>query len=1306
MDVRDPHPDGYQNQRTSSRDVPGTAEQLRQTQCTRTRSNAIVTLCKGLRGPLFQPFWDAVGGAAGLANLMAEFSLRDVRIMCRHLGRTASAQTARPERHAGLAELVRLLHEDGPVPRDPRPLRQYYQDIVPACDLDLVREWDDGGRAEWTKFQRACLFGSHREWHQKRFLEDLSSAGAAQCTSFSAESRLFRGDLSFSKTILLTLIADKEAVSQIPRDFMSAFAMPLLRRLVRRRKYDDETRDEFLNLVVRCIQVHAQALASHLEGLVRYTIQRWSVARIRRVVRAATTATKQQTELCLGRLIELMSPHRQLKSLQDIFSGLLLGRKTHVDSYQLLRLILRSARGYELDIDDDTPPALSRLRDLTTQKNLWPMRLFLHLDVADAIGLFERLSAADVTGSFLTPERRPHSSLRTVLEQKQLPGSSCGDAEIVRYLLLTKSKKNGADDPAWLARARTLIQERRKKSQEGREWQQREFWATSAMNLCVAAGDMEMLDDTILWARRFNNQPLVARGLYNASTFGTEEIRELLSAVPAGELKDGEDAQSDRVAAVTKAIATSGRILVHLMETIKMSLSQPQTEKAHWQTLLRLPKLVVDHRLKKDNAAFFHVLFEPAALGSDYLGSGAVEMVWKPTIDTLVMAEGLLSSSPGLSVQATGTYVFQKLPGRSGKVRADLTSFLLQRMKMHLGSEGLRLQMHKVVELVNGVAQSDQPWLAIPFIRDLILDGEGADSAWHRKLLSFPFLSSLPYKAASGLLYAMVDAMKERMREQNARPRTEMGDGDHDDGKKAVPRPPAIKVTTVKMMAQLLQESQIIGASATCDMLLSLLEEARHIDTLVAIVSSLLSMLKGSTYSPEIHTRVLDALEANLSPVLPRLSQRRALSEADWAAVESGEAELPDVADEKPLISLLLLHCQGYNSEVMSREARARLIALLVRVPAQSALHNARWNKVFLARNGFSLDHGERLPAAPACLEVSVNLLSRFPAHVPACTLTVLCDMALVNLDPTPGIARVTAAVKADRDLVNSNAGRHWLAQFDNPGFKALERFGLLVAASLLQRAAGDLCDDDDDDDDRGGGVTVQRVAESVLAVADRIIACQLPETFEKLVARLCSERFHSRANWLAWRAHCVPLLKTMAAKVDGLRRKRLPPGDGDDDSESVVPRVLLLLLPSSFQLRVSMLPIPYSKPPKEPAQAGEVDAFVVELAELVEWLVRRGLPYHDGFAQLKKEVTQGLNRADYACGEEAQEGAQGPTLAGYLRLELAGHLLVEAGESIIKGCGVLPEVKQMVDTWVGSENEFVRLMGIGVEKKYKVLFS
>ncbi|SPO07349.1 uncharacterized protein DNG_10043 [Cephalotrichum gorgonifer] len=1274
----------------SSRNVAGTVEQLQQTQSTEPRSLAIVYFCRGLRrDAYFQPFWDAVGGAVGLAGLMAEFSLRDVRSICKNLGVTASAKKARPERQAGLAQLVRLLYDDGPGRRDLRPLREYYQDIVPACDLDLVREWDRNGH-DWSSFQRVCILRNHPAWYQERFLKDLSFlAGSKQRTSTA--SQLFQSDLEYAETVLSTLIGNKEGVADVPSDFMSVYIMPLLRRLAHPRKYDDGTRDKFLTLVVRCVDVHSRELTSrrgHTLDLVRYAIQRWTDAR----GSEASAATKQQTELCVGRLVELIStPRNQLiQSLQDIYSGLLLNRKTHAHSYQLLRLILRHARGYELDIDDGSAPGLSRLKDLTARDvpgtgNLWPMGLFLHLDVENATGLFERLSAADTTGNFLAPEI--HYSTKTILEQKKF-STSYGDAEIVRYLLLAKSSRNrrAEDTSPWLARARILVRERRKKAEEGREWHHREFWATSAINLCVAAGDMEMLDDTIVWARRFNNQPMVAKALYGPSTFGTDEIRDLLSAVPGEDKDDGPDA-----AMVRRAVETSGRILIHLMETIKMCLSKHPAENRDWGTLMRLLKLVVDRRLEEKNAASFEALFEPA-LGSGYVGSGAVEAVWKPTIEGLVVAEGILSESSHLRIEATGTYLLQKFPGKSGDIRADLASFLLHKMKMHLGPHQLRLQVYKVVEVVVGIAKSNQPWLAIPFICDFILDGEADDSAWHRQLLSLPFLSSLPHKAASGLLHSMAEAMRERMREQNARPREKRG---ADNGeKKAVPSPPAIKVTTVKMMAQLLENSQFVGPSAACDMLLGLLGEARHIDILVSITSSLLSLLKrpAPAQSPDIHTRILNALEERLSPVLPRLSQHKSVSEADWAAVESGEADLPDVAEETPLTSLLA--SENYDSDSkMSDEAKARLIELLIRIPAQSARFNDRWNKIFLARNGFSLPD-ERLPSSPACLSVTVRLLTRFPAYFPASTLIMLRDMALTNLNSPPGIARVTEAVKANRDLVNSNAGRHWLAQFDSSGTKAVERFGILAAASLLHRA------DALSVSKRDRSITVRMVQESILAVADRIIESQAPAgTFERLQNYLHSGQFDNRESWLAWLENCMPVLRTMANKVDELRARR------------PVPKVL----PSSFKLRLAMLPIPNFKQPKDLALAEEIDTLVSALAALVEWLVGRGVPYHHDFSQLKTRLGGGLKLGDYSRvavglgrlggGSVAEEeGAGGGlTVAGYLMLELAGHLLAQRG-ALGEEFSAVPEVKRMVVEWVGSDDELIRLTGAAVEKESKVV--
>lgn len=153
-------------------------------------------------------------------------------------------------------------------------------------------------------------------------------------------------------------------------------------------------------------------------------------------------------------------------------------------------------------------------------------------------------------------------------------------------------------------------------------------------------------------------------------------------------------------------------------------------------------------------------------------------------------------------------------------------------------------------------------------------------------------------------------------------------------------------------------------------------------------------------------------------------------------------------------------------------------------------------------------------------------------------------------------------------------------------------------------------------------------------------------------------------------------MLATMAAKIDELRWQQ--PGGAP----------VLGIFPNLCLLRAAMLPIPYSEPPKEPAPAEEVDVFVAELSRLLEWLAQRGLPYHKEFTNLKKQVQSELHRGDYARvalrlgglgGGARGKVIRGGQLVGYLRLELAGHLLIEADHLIDEGGGVRPEIKKMV---------------------------
>ncbi|KAF7548543.1 hypothetical protein G7Z17_g6990 [Cylindrodendrum hubeiense] len=1249
------------------RDNSKIAEELRQGDSAQTRKVAIATVGKALRrGDRFAPMWDAVGGAAGLASLMAEFSVRDVRAVCWWLGCTASAQNARPERRAALSELVRLLYDES---GDQRPLRPLYQHIVPACSLEVVREWEDKHKVDWNDSQKKRLFYGHRQLHESKFLDTIFSPDNSLLT-FEKEKALFRGNMPFCEEILQTLIA-KEGHIQIPRDFISAFAMPLLKRLLKSR-FTEETRNKFLELILQCFQKHPNSLGEQLnlrtDGPVQYVIQRWN---------DAPEDRKGQLRAYLVQLVGFFPKKEWSLSLNTIYQAIL-GRKRKPEAkYQLLRLFLQHMPGYGIDIEDESEAGLAHLRDLPVENDAWPVTIFSSLDNEKALRLFERLAKTYPSGDFLSITSG--SAGRTVLKQARSPNEGGrGDVEVVRSLLMRDSKTK-TEDTAWLERVRSLVHERRNKSQQSREPHDRAFWAKSALNLCVAAGDLETFGDTVLWARRFNKDPLTTKALYSGEIFETTELEHLLGAIPP---RDTPAVATATASSVKKDIGLANRVVVSLIETVAMASGEPGFSRHNWLSLFRLPKLMADWRLK--NADSFTDILKSSS--TDDAGLEIIKALWKPTIDTLLEVEALLlgptSSALGGSgsIEASAVYVFNELKLSPASALADLATFLLDQMKTRLGPEIMKVMMKNVVSVIVRVAHSDQPSLACPFIRDLIMNGDD-NSSWHRQMVGVGFLSSLPAKAARDLLFAMADAMREKMREQNLRPR------DNDEKEKAAgePRPPAIKVTTVKMMAQLLQGTSFIDASSSCDILIGLLAEARHIDAQITIVNSLIYTMEEPTCPPELRTRILDAFEKYIVPVAAQLNERCPITEADWdiATTQDG-AELPEVVAWNDLLTLLV---EQFDNPCLDADVLMRFGQLIMSVLEQSAVNNSRWMNLFLAKNNFALDPNERLPSAPTCLVEFARIFEDWITYMPASLLVMLHTIVLTNIDPPPGIVRITKAVRANPDLVNSRAGHHWLDQFDNAPARLFD-LGIDHAAIHLQRPAQHVVSKLG----KGKGVTVLFLQYFALSVAERLTMKGDTLLLKTLVSKLCQNRFLGREEWISWRLNSAPIVKDIVAKIEAIRLDRKT-YRGATAGSARMP----LVLPNTFQLSVMALPIPYCSA-REATLPEETDAFVSELSGLIDQLAKRGLPYHEDFARLKEEVLKAPGVSDFArfaLKLDKVTSVEEPALADYLRVELAGDLLVKASDPIDDK--VVRDARETVLKWKNSENEGLAVMGLSI---------
>ncbi|CRK22604.1 hypothetical protein BN1708_003545 [Verticillium longisporum] len=970
------------NSRVTSIEI---AESLRQSDRAGQRSNAIPTFGKYLRrGDRFQPTWDAIGGATGLASLMVEFSVRDVRAICHRLGRTATAQNARDERRIAMGELVDILY--GTANPDKRPLQSFYQCILPACDLAVVQEWES--KVDWTFRQQKSLLLAHREPYESRILNDIFSPGAD--LTFADTEKLMGGNMAFSRVILEKL-GTVDGNTRIPCDTFTGLIMPVLKRLLHRR-YDDESRDEWLGLVIRIIQNHAAEFKTKLTletgGLIRYIIQRW----------VDTGRDRKVPEKYLAQVLTLREPNDR-NMLNTIYITLDAPKRLNpITRYQLLRLLFQHMREFRLDLEDQSPTGLAKLKAVSSTPGTWPIDLLLSIDKVKAFDLVEKLEKLHPGRNFLMCPSR-HS----ILQQTRELGQAEGDVEILKTLL---SRALPDRDPHWMSRVREVVQERKKKATESRGPEGRAFWAKSTFNLCVATGNLEILLETTSWARRFNKDSLTTFELYNKGLLTTEEFESLMCAIPKHE--NDEAAPVATLEMVKRDIELADQLLIMLTQTAIMAISEPGFQRSRWTHLLHLTRVVADARLASLNG--FNAISETSDPGN------LTAIVWKPTMDTLLKVEALLRSpaaqallGPTKQIEAPAVEILRRLPYATAAVKADLVDHFIKGIIAHLGPEALKPQMSSIVSVVLQVAHSDQPSLASPFIRDIIKNGD--DSSWHRRVLNKGFLQSLPATAAREFVEGMADAMHELMKKQNARPWVEG-------------QPPAIKVTTIKMMAQVLEGNLFLDPALSCRILVTLLAEARHIDARMTIVSSLLTTVMNPTCPSSLQSQIIEALEFHVIPIAAQLGERRPTTEGDWQS-----QTLPDVSGETPILDMLVDRTFAMPSE---RKLRTDLLRIVTSILSQSASNNGRWVEEFLKRKNFTLTPGERLPVGPVSFKNIAFVFSACTTSMPLTLFDTLREVVLVNIAPSSTVENITEMVKSDSKLVNSNAGKHWLRQYDN----------------------------------------------------------------------------------------------------------------------------------------------------------------------------------------------------------------------------------------------------------------------------------
>jgi hypothetical protein len=572
------------------------------------------------------------------------------------------------------------------------------------------------------------------------------------------------------------------------------------------------------------------------------------------------------------------------------------------------------------------------------------------------------------------------------------------------------------------------------------------------------------------------------------------------------------------------------------------------------------------------------------------------------------------------------------------------------------------------------LAWSDKPGLAIRHIVHVVVNLP-EHSSWHRVLLHPGILKRLSKEQSKELLIGLADAINEknRKRVQAMASREKTSEGSE------VAAKPLVKVTTVKLLAQLMSRAKYVDETFCIEVLVKLLRASTHIDIRGSIVTSLISIVSTTT-DPSIEEAVLSTLESDVIPIAAQLSEGHVMTEEDWTKCED-EGKVPQSDRETPVYDDLLLYVKQKRITDKSK-TRELVNRLLLPLSEQMAAIGRRWLNALLRANNLA-DLASDIPRAFGAHELLRTLLEWFPAHMPASCFRDLQALVVHFHDPPKGL----------RDLQNNNSsvkGSKLLGHFSWVS-KDTSLLTTLDIPDILKKA--DFASEED-------AQANNLLTPAQLQAYERLMIDSLlskydtrTEAWTTLTKRYTPPLRFKEPTLLRWQTYCKPLIQYMISRIETTRTPQWQRN----------PLRRPARLPDTFQLRLWLLTYPPAKPQhSEPADEAKREEFALELRHIVkEELATSGRPYHARFAQVV-EAAKLCYEQEWA-GLAARLGALEPGQEGR-EFTMGELLLVEFADEVLKvewepeKCAGLREVKEMLaGSWARCVDEEVRDRGLGL---------
>ncbi|KAI6887147.1 hypothetical protein KC360_g2194 [Hortaea werneckii] len=580
------------------------------------------------------------------------------------------------------------------------------------------------------------------------------------------------------------------------------------------------------------------------------------------------------------------------------------------------------------------------------------------------------------------------------------------------------------------------------------------------------------------------------------------------------------------------------------------------------------------------------------------------------------------------------------------------------------------------MRLLKLLARGDRPASAIKFVTTLLLEHPN-NSSWHWQLLTESLLNGLKSSEATDWVKALAESIRHCIIAQRDNQGTVPSRSSGDPGS------PIIKVTTIKLFAQLLARRGFVDDTVAAQSLTSLLSCAQHIDVRAGLIGSLLEIL-ARTQDTLAKEEISSALKSYAIPIVAAFDERfpSAIDEEDILPSNS----LPEIdtpSDPNHLGSsteAIVKFCTGDSLSYKASEADRRSLLEMVLLPGieLSRVRHREWSLAFAKQLGCDLILDE-IPEVPVKPELLVIPLFRCGIWMPATVLDAYTDLMAVRLSPSLNFNAISEKILNDVELRKSNAGQHWLSIWRRSG-NSVEHRGRYIESLLYH----------DLEPTSNVFVSHNQVQKQILRIFDLILKQGDPSFPGWGRRQLELRRGMTPEQRRDWNNNVRPVVEEVINRIESVRTEEW------QRDPSRTPKAL----PRTFPLRVWLLNYPVT------SSEQKAQAFAGEIVNLLHATANDHRPYKQAFEDIKDAVLK-LNENNIAyvavaLGSLADVSSIDHSLADRLRVALAGDLLQHRYTADVRDANLIKEIRQMVQAWLSSCDEDIRMCAFGLMQEMK----